>query len=39
MTNIRETNEHLKEWTAIIMFAVLAGMTIVGILLIIGELP
>ena len=39
MTNIRETNEHLKEWTGLIMFAVLCGMAIVGILLFIGELP
>ena len=39
MTTARETNERIKEWIGIGTFAVLAGMFIVGCLLLSGTMP
>jgi len=39
MTTRREITERVAEWTGLITFSILAGMTIVGVLLLMGEMP
>jgi hypothetical protein len=39
MTTWHEANENMKNWIGIVTFAVCAGMFIIGILLLAGDLP